>query len=201
MGALMALALCIKPQVLLMAPLVLLVRRDWSAITGGVIAALAMILLALGLYGPQIWLEWIYALPGFSHVIDQRQLYWALITPYGFARWMGLPATPFWIGGAVLALLAVLRSARNWEDLATPIAVTSILAVPYAVPHDLVAALPWCVRVLLDRDRDWRQAPAALIFSACLVPIAIAALAIFWLKHDHRREADSQSMSPDEVCC
>jgi hypothetical protein len=181
MGALLALAMSLKPQMLIMAPLILLVRRDWRALAGGLAAGALLLLITTSLYGSQIWLDWFRALPEFARVVDARNLYWALVTPYGFAAWLHLSPTPYWIAGALLSVLAVVRSARDWDALAMPIAVTSILAVPYAVPHDLVAALPWCTTMLLRRGRDWRQAPAALIFSAAFVPIATAALAISWL--------------------
>jgi hypothetical protein len=182
MGALLVLALCLKPQVLVMAPLILLVRRDWPAIAGAVAGGLALLLFTTALYGPAIWLAWLHALPGFARVVDGRNLYWALITPYGLAAWAGVPPAPVWIAGALLSLVVVLRSARDWDDLAMPIAVTSILAVPYAVPHDLVAALPWCTGILLRRERDWRQAPAALIFSATIVPVGLTLLAVGWCR-------------------
>jgi hypothetical protein len=184
MGVLLALALSLKPQMLVMAPLVLLVRRDWSALIGAALCGLALLLITSALYGPGIWLIWLHALPGFAHVVDARNLYWALVTPYGLAAWLHLPPAPFWIVGALLSGAAVIRSARTWDELAMPIAVTSILAAPYAVPHDLVATLPWCASILLQRDRDWRQAPAALIFSATLVPVALAALAIEWCRFE-----------------
>jgi hypothetical protein len=182
MGALLAIALSLKPQMLVMAPLVLLVRRDWPALAGATINGLALLLFVSALYGAGIWLDWVHSLGGFAKVVDARNLYWALVTPYGFAAWLHLPPTPFWIAGALLAVGAVVRSANDWDELAMPIAVTSILAVPYAVPHDLVAALPWCARMLLSRDRDWKQAPAALIFSAALVPVATILLAVSWLR-------------------
>lgn len=182
MGALLALALCLKPQVLVMAPLILFVRRDWPAIAGAVGGGFALLLFTTLLYGPLIWLAWFHALPGFASVVHSRDLYWALITPYGLAAWAGIPAAPVWTAGALLSLLAVFRSAKDWDNLATPIAVTSILAVPYAVPHDLVAALPWCAGMLLRRDRDWRQAPAALIFSATMVPVGLTLLAVAWCR-------------------
>jgi hypothetical protein len=139
-------------------------------------------LFSILLYGPTLWLTWFHALPGFASVIASRNLYWALITPYGLAMWAGLLGTPFWIAGALLSLAAVMRSARSWDNLAMPIAVTSILAVPYAVSHDLVAALPWCASILVKRDWHWKQAPAALIFSAVFVPVATVALAVSWLR-------------------
>jgi hypothetical protein len=182
MGVLLAVALSIKPQVLVTAPLILLVRRDWPAIMGGVACGLALMLFSIFLYGPVLWLAWFHALPGFASVIASRNLYWALITPYGLAMWAGLPGTPFWIAGALLSLAAVMRSACGWDNLAMPIAVTSILAVPYAVPHDLVATLPWCASILVKRDWHWKQAPAALIFSAVFVPVSTLALAVSWLR-------------------
>lgn len=190
MGALLAVALSLKPQMLVTAPLILFFRRDWAAIAGGVVTGVALILLTTALFGFGIWRDWAQALRGFAHVVDARNLYWATITPYGLAAWIGLPATPVWLAGAGLALCAMLRSAKNWDELAMPIAVTSILAVPYAVPHDLVTALPWCASLLLRRDRDWRQAAAALIFSAVIVPIAAAALAIGWVLSPGHGQAD-----------
>jgi hypothetical protein len=189
MGALLAFAFCLKPQMLITAPLVLLVRRDWGAIIGGVTAGIALLSGVTALYGPQIWVNWWHALPGFVEVIEVRNLYWALVTPYGLAAWVGLPPTPFWVAGASLALVAVLRSGNGWEDLAMPITVTSVLAVPYAVPHDLVAALPWCAGILIRKEINWRQAPAALIFAALAVPFATFAMAVRWTAHP---EAGSQ---------
>jgi len=180
MGVLLAVAFSLKPQMLVMAPLILLVRRDWPALAGGALCGLALLLFTCAQYGPGIWLAWLRAMPGFAQVIDHRNLYWATITPYGLAAWSGVPPVPVWIACAALSIAAVLRSACQWDNLAMPMVVTSILTVPYAVPHDLVAALPWCTAMLLRRDPDWRQAPAALLFSATMVPIAAAMIAGDW---------------------
>jgi hypothetical protein len=56
-GALLAALICIKPQVAIAAPIVLLGR--WEAIKAGMVCALSILLASL-VFGPHLWVEWLH---------------------------------------------------------------------------------------------------------------------------------------------
>jgi hypothetical protein len=173
MGGLFGIAFTLKPQLVALAPLVFLVRRDWQAVYGFAGAVVGSVILTTLIFGSQIWQDWLDALPAFRNTLVSRDLFWVLITPAGLAERFALPPFPFWAAGAAIAGFAVLRSKMDTRPL---IVCASLLAAPYAVGHDLVALLPFC---LLTLQSDGRAKPfAALAFAVAFVPIALAGLAL-----------------------
>lgn len=164
-GYAIGLALTLKPQLLFMAPLVFLVRRDWRTLTTIAIGAAALILVSLVLFGVQAWVDWFSALSHFEHVVATRDLWWVTITPYGTAMRFGLNPWPFWALGFGVAVFTAFRSKA--DPLFVSI-VASLLASPYAVAHDLVLLLP-----LIELDLF-----GALVFSTALAPIGLLGLAL-----------------------
>ncbi len=165
-GALLGLALTLKPQVVFLAPLVLFARKDWDALCGLVGGVALSVAVSVALFGFRPWSDWIAALPLFGDDLAARNLWWVTITPYGTAMRFGLNPYPFWIAGVVLALVAAWRSRT---DLAATIVLTSILASPYAMVNDLAAALPFALTSM--------GMAGALIYSAALAPLALAVFA------------------------
>ena len=73
-GVLLAIALCLKPQLALAFPLLLLIERKWEVLawTGATVAVTA-ILSAL-LFGPSAWIDWARSLPQFLRLHEATAL-------------------------------------------------------------------------------------------------------------------------------
>lgn len=182
-GILLGIVGAIKPQLLVLAPLAFLVRRDWGVINGMGLGALGMLLLELALFGVQPWFDWIAALPAFRETLINGDLLWIMVNPAGVAENWGLPALPFLIFGICLGIAAVARAARHVEgiELAALITITSLISVPYAVAHDLLAALPFAAFVMF-RDRFSASVLAAmLVMTLNFMAIGLVIFALAWL--------------------
>ena len=66
-GVLFAVAACIKPQAMILAPVVLWGR--WPTVTAAMVTGLALVALSC-VFGPRLWLQWPGALAGFSGIMD-----------------------------------------------------------------------------------------------------------------------------------
>jgi alpha-1,2-mannosyltransferase len=172
LGVLTGLAFSIKPQIVGMAPLVFMARGHWRAFGGFALAVFAAIALSVLLYGLRPWQDWADAIPAFHQTLINRNLFWVTITPAGTAERFGLDPRFAWGIGAVLAAIAAVRS--KIQDTRAVVVYTSLLAAPYAVTHDLVALLPFCLVTLIEGGR---RMSAALLFSGALAPLALLILA------------------------
>ena len=163
-GAIWGAAATIKPQLMLFAPLAMLVRRDWKLLSGMVAGAAAMVLASIMLFGFQPWIDWVAAVNRFG---EQRLLGGAVIwtvTPIGKAILVGLPPLPFLLVSVGIATCAVIVGARRLENeqLIALIVAASLIASPYAYIHDAIALIPACV-ILMLKGRWWAAIPAAMI--------------------------------------
>ena len=182
-GLLLGTVACIKPQLVLMAPLVLLVRRDWRGLAGASAAAIFWLSVALLLYGLQPWKDWVGAFPSFHQVLVDRDLLWIIISPAGTAERFGLPPLPFLLIGIAVAAVAVVRAAPKAEgfELAALSVIASVLSAPYATLQDLLAALPFLTLTLFNRRLDGRAVAAALVLVTAFVLPGMLLLMLAWL--------------------
>ena len=179
-GVMLGVVASIKPQLLVMAPLVMIVRRDWRMLGGSIVGGLGALGVQLAVTGLQPWYDWIATLPEFKADLIRRHILDDTITPAGFAENLGLNPQPFLILGIIVAAIAVFRLARRVEgiQLVALMVGSAILASPYALTHDTVALMPACVVFLLRRP-DFRAIPIMALFAGVLVPFAMAAIAIW----------------------
>jgi hypothetical protein len=172
-GFLIGVAMTLKPQLLFLAPLVFAVRSDWRTLASMACGAALSVAASVLLFGVHSWTDWLGALPHFGNVVAERNLWWVTITPYGTAMRFGLNPWPFWAAGAAVALYAAVRSRADPVFVSV---LASLLASPYAVAHDLVALLPFCLAKL---ERDGNHKPfAALVFSAAFAPLGLVGMAL-----------------------
>jgi len=73
-GLLLALAACIKPQLLVLAPIGLLIAGRWRDTAAMGLIGLAACALSASLLGLNVWLDWFAALPGFLEINRQMGL-------------------------------------------------------------------------------------------------------------------------------
>lgn len=137
-GALLGLVMAIKPQLLLLAPLAFIVRREWRILIGMAGGAVAAVALSVAFFGTLLWQDWVSAIVSYGRD-----------TPY-----IGSFAMPP-VAGAILSAVAVILVARRVEGvyLIGLICVASLVASPYGHAHDMIAAIPVCVLLLRGGSR------------------------------------------------
>ena len=174
-GALLGLAFTLKPQLVLMAPLFLLVRGELVALGVMTIVILATAALATILFGLPTWAAWIHSLPNFQQVLVNRHLSLSAVSPAGYADVIGVPA-PLALACGVAGGIWIAFRARGLEPkkTAAAVAAASLLSAPYALRYDLTALMPLVAATILWDD-DRKGYVAGLAFSAVLGPLSILA--------------------------
>lgn len=144
-GALFAVAACIKPQAVLLAPLLLWGRRQ--AILAAIVTGLGLVLLSFA-FGPARWLEWLVALKVFQT-----------------GGWIASPIllVDAWWWRIALAVLAVSFVWR--ERNLTGLLVGAVLVFPNLHPYDLAAL---CV-LAAAWVWDWRARPVLAVAGVLLL--------------------------------
>jgi hypothetical protein len=181
----------IKPQLVLLAPLFLLARRDWLAFGSAALGFLALVLASILAFGLPLWFEWLASLNNFHRVLLEQSVLGVAVTPAAAAEHWHLPALPFLLGGLALGSWLVIRC-RNFGPLETSAAIAtgSLMAAPYALTYDLAALTPFLVAAIYRGS-----IPAAIALGGALHPIPLA-LTFFQLiggKSGGRAEGSSQA--------
>jgi hypothetical protein len=169
-GVLIAVAMCLKPQVTVLAPLVML-NASWRVAAAAVAAGVALVAGSL-VFGAGHWLEWLAALPRFASLIAEMRLptvnllqadlsapekLLVAVAGIGFAAWSQRQAAPQRIAGIVCG---------------------SLCCAAYAVRPDLAvlapSALAWVLggRTLAAWLR--RLAGGGLLLGLVATPVGIA---------------------------
>lgn len=176
-GALLGAVLTFKPQLVLLAPLVLLFAREGGAFAAMALVAAAICALATAVLGAGIWADWLGSIPHFNQVVSDRGLWASAVSPAAFARAIGVPMLPMLVLGG-LAGLVLASPARRLDDRhkAALVATASLLAAPYALRYDLVAVAPLMSMLILTRPV--REALVACVaYSASFGPLCLIAAA------------------------
>ena len=184
-GVLFAVAACIKPQAMVMAPLLL--WGHWRAVRWALIAGAALVVASF-VFGPGLWLQWPHALADFSPVTAATER----VNP------SALVASPFF--AAALALFG-LWLAWTWRDL-TGLFAGALCLTPYAHQYDLAPLAPVALAWLIERKRyGWGRAVCGAGLLAGLVSAPIGGLAfaaglgaVRWL--EQRNKAPSPLSEP-----
>lgn len=163
-GIVWGVAASVKPHMMLFAPLVLLVRRDWHMLLGMALGGLLMVVAALIALDTSLWVHWLDAMRQFNRLVSDGAMVRA-VTPAGIAAVAGLPIAPFLLSGFALAMAAVIVGARRFEGelLIGLVIAASLVVSPYAHVYDMIALVPACT-VLMLRGQWWAAIPAAMIF-------------------------------------
>ncbi len=133
----------IKPQLVVMAPLMLALNRDWRAFTAAGAAFLSIVSLSVVLFGLERWSEWLASMNHFYHSVVDTGVITISTTPASVAERFGYPALPFLVLGIIFgaAIIYVCRDAEPLEKAAA-IGLGSIMASPYALAYDLTVVMP-----------------------------------------------------------
>jgi hypothetical protein len=162
----------IKPQLVIMAPLMLALTRDWKALIAAAVTFLSVVLLSVVAFGPERWPEWIASMDHFHRAVTGTNVIDSAPTPAAIAVRFGLPPMPFLligaIGGAVTVYLCREMPAL---ERATAIAIGSLLAAPYALAYDLITIVPFLVGVIF---RGRIMAVVAILATLHPLPLAVS---------------------------
>jgi hypothetical protein len=169
-GVLIALAMCLKPQVTVLAPLAML-GSSWRVAAGAAVAGTALLVGSL-VFGAEHWPQWLAALPRFTDLVRQLHLTLVnLLSPelsapeklvvvgagVGFAAWSARQPPPQRIVGVVCG---------------------SLCCAAYAVRPDLAVLAPTALAWALGgwTPAAWlrRLAGVAVLLGLVATPIAIA---------------------------
>ncbi len=174
-GVLFGVAAAIKPQFMLLVPLALLAEGRWRTILTAGATGLLLCAAATLAWGPQIWLDWLAALPRFNQLIfNDRGLTEDAITPYAALVATGHQGTLAFLLAPVAAALVWFgfRRTRDLADRSLLLFGATTLVTPYAMNYELALFAPG-VAVYLSRLRDprWTRYVAAA-FGYVLLPWA-----------------------------
>lgn len=172
-GVAFGLIASIKPQLVIMAPLMLALTRDWRAFAAASVTFLSVVLLSVVAFGPERWLEWIASMDHFHSAVAGTNVIDSATTPAAIAVRFGLPPLPFLsigiIGGAVTVYFC--RKAPALERAAA-ISIGSLLAAPYALTYDLVTVVPFLAGAIFQGRI---VALLAILATSHPIPLAVSA--------------------------
>ncbi len=133
----------------------------------------------------QAWIDWAAALPSFNRALILFDVLRYVITPAAFGPRLGLPMLPWLLLGVALAAVLVARFARQAQgaSLAALMVVSSILASPYALPHDLVGAMPALSLFILSSPSIAYFAMASAVFCGAFLPATLPAACLLAVLH------------------
>lgn len=190
-GLCFGIAGALKPQAVLVVPIVLISGRHWKAFGA---AAFAWALFAVPTI--RMWPDWSEVVRAFPAILDHYYPKIAVgysAAPAYFAKAAGLPPLPFQIAGIVLGVVLALAAFRT-DDIRVRIVglVTgSLLVAPYAMGYEMAAMVPAYLSLLREgRARSVVVAlPAFCITVLALVPaLVVSGVALLWSPHGNRRE-------------
>lgn len=134
----------IKPQLVVVAPLMWALDRDWRALVAAAATFLLIVFFSLCLFGPERWAEWLGSMNHFHHAVADTNIIMISTTPAAVAERFGYAPVPFLLLGIILGVVIVYLS-RKAEPIekAAAIGLGSILASPYALAYDLTVVMPF----------------------------------------------------------
>jgi hypothetical protein len=181
-GIVLGLIASIKPQLVLMAPALLLVRRDWQAFWAAGLTWAATILGTLAIRGVGAWQAWLGYLPYYHSVLMRHERLGMATAPSFAAQYLHLPPMPFAVAGIILGSWLIWTARRSPPLVqCAVIACASLLSAPYAMVYDLAPIIPFLTVEI------WAASfAAALAMSGGIAPISL--LLAGWRIHDVARD-------------
>jgi hypothetical protein len=169
-GVMLGVAACLKPQFVLLVPLAFALEGRWRTLIVAGATGLALCLASALVWGPDIWFDWLRALPRFKALVTTNPgLLRTGATPYAWLTGAGHQ-------GAWAYLLAPVALAGIWLAFRKPaptpdrlIALfgATLLISPYAMNYEYVLLAP-SVATYLARFRDPRWPLYALLTAGFL---------------------------------
>jgi hypothetical protein len=203
-GMLLAMAVVIKPQSVLLAPVALVSGRHWQAFGASAAVALAITLGSLVL-GLNTWASWAAGLSAFPNQLTSMGVIPFGATPWMMGRNLNLGAGPLLflqICGILIGVAAVWQAFRSND---APLRVSmlvfgGLLASPYALRYDLASAAPvLCLALLSGTPRGFLVSfPLFALRTLAIMPAMLVSVITQLAVGLPQRKADVQpTPSPD----
>ncbi len=184
----------VKPQLVVLVPLLLLATRRWRALLGFSCIGLGLAALATLVLGPGVWGRWKVALTSPLYAADvQQDQAWKNSTVYGFLHGVlpdawGSVATVLWAVAVVGVAVATLRNWRSLREapigvlLLVTVPLATVLVTPHAMVYDLVLVVPAVAYLVgvreATRERALAVAAYLLLFLAPLLHLLASAVPV-----------------------
>jgi hypothetical protein len=150
-GIALGVAAVVKPQTLILAPILLSTERRALISFLGSSAAVVLASLALG---PRLWCDWIAAMPSFMHDVDRLGLVRWGATPSTLAAWLGFgraATSALQAGGLVAGVsFAFWARTRTPPERLTALIAGGLFCSPYAMSYDMAALMPVAATALFS---------------------------------------------------
>ncbi|MES2720911.1 MAG: glycosyltransferase family 87 protein [Pseudomonadota bacterium] len=160
-GSLMGL-LCIKPQLLILFPLVLICARQWRVLQAFVISSFCFALGSTLLLGPEVWPAFLNGLADAKHYLETDIPLARMPTVFALIRQAGGSLPIAYAGHALIALIALATVLQIWlrsqclQTRSTALVAATLLISPYLFDYDLVwHALPIAWLYQLGSRHGW----------------------------------------------
>jgi hypothetical protein len=157
-GVLLGLAACLKPQFVILAPVAFALEGRWRTVVWAGITVAGVCAASVLVWGPQIWVDWLEALPRFKELVTTNHgLLSTGATPYAWLTGAGLTGAWAYLL-APLALGAIWLAFREEFDMPDRLLALfggTLLITPYAMNYEYVLIAP-AVAAYLARVRDPR---------------------------------------------
>jgi Glycosyltransferase family 87 len=184
--------LTVKPQLGPLLVIVLLMRREWTAVAAACVSALALAGASLLLWGPDPWLAYIHTtVPFQAKLLQDMNGFYARVmtTPYGGFYALGAPTAIAMIAQVIVAVMVVIasifvlrRKTVAWPLQVVIIAFGASLLTPYMLAYDLaipLAALLWYISDQNPTMENRELWAFAALWSLCFsVGITVQALGL-----------------------
>jgi hypothetical protein len=174
-------ALCYKPHFVLLVPVALAAGGHWRALVATFASAAALCLLALSVFGWEVWRDYLTAAVSSPAVYQSGRIsFTGFINPFGAVLLLGGTPTMAYRVQAVAILAAAALVAYVWrQGLSLPIraatlAAATLAALPVALFYDLMLAAiatAWLLRADgMYRLAEWEKIVLAGLFLLTLNP-------------------------------
>ncbi len=194
-GIMLGVAACLKPQFVILAPLAFALERRWSTLIVAAITGVVICCASALIWGPQIWLDWLAALPRFKQLVTTNHgLISTGATPYAWLTGAGFKGAWAYLLAPVAlgAIWLAFREGMDWPDRLLALFGGTLLITPYAMNYEYVLLAP-AVAAYLARIRDPRWpiyglAAAGFLFYVWTPPALYFALALPLLRQSRAPE-------------
>jgi uncharacterized membrane protein len=168
-GFFLGLAICIKPQAVVLAPLIFIGSRQWPALVSAAVTGLALSFAATLLYGPGIWFAWLGSLPGMLKAANTYFSHRHISLP----GWWRIPAL---LIGAATSVLAGVRGKPVAG--ATAAVAFALLGSLHALDYDEAILAPFALVGAVEGARRRDPIGGAYIVALVLPPSIGAVLLV-----------------------
>lgn len=172
--------LAYKPQFGVMIPLVLAATRRWRTFAAAGAAVVALAALSTAMFGAEIWTAFLESGSLTRRVVleagetgwEKIQSLFAALRALGADLWLAYGAQGALALGVAASLVALWRAPAAYELKAAGLILGALLATPYLMDYDLMAAAPALVFLALHGAREgFAPYEKSLLAGAFLAPL------------------------------